>query len=117
MLEVEVSKSGRDFLQLHLTIRNVNLEENWKLEIVLYLHEGTKGEREYSRDTFVPPLEKYLRLQPLPSESMFKVVAIFSNKQRTLKSTVYTFTKAKDDDAVVSTGSEAEQSNRVSRRS
>lgn len=45
MFEVEVAKAGRDFLQLQLSVRNIKLEEGWTLEVVLYLHEGTKGDQ------------------------------------------------------------------------
>lgn len=52
MFEVEVGKTGSDFVELTLAIRNLCVSDGWKLEVVLYLHQGTKGEREYSRNQF-----------------------------------------------------------------
>jgi hypothetical protein len=97
MFEAEVTKTGVDYLQLSFTFKNIQFDEKCFVEVVLYLHQGVKGESEYSRDQFYPPFEKYIRLQPLPSESMFKVLATLHNRNNQLKSTIYTFTKVKDD--------------------
>jgi hypothetical protein len=97
MFEAEVTKTGVDYLQLSFTFKNIQFSGECFVEVVLYLHQGTKGESEYSRDKFYPPFEKYIRLQPLPSGSMFKVLTTLYNGSIQLKSTIYTFTKVKDD--------------------
>ncbi len=94
MLEVEIVNSGSDFIEIRTNHKGIQLKEGAYLEVTLLLHEGVRGDREYSRDTFDPPFQSIL-LQPLPEKSMFKVSVVLKNGDKQFKASIYTFTKSK----------------------
>lgn len=92
-METEV-KGGSDYLELKIEVKG-KIQEDCVLEVVLYLHDGVRGDREYSKDVFEGVFERVIRMQPLPEKSMFKVVTMLSNGGQKVKNTVYAFTKSK----------------------